>query len=163
MVIYPRQESGSTQYIDELQLLVIGNPLNEGRTRSAVLKGKVVDGKTGDPLPGAVVSEIRTGRATTSDQNGNFSIGFPTGDYTLTLAYVGFQPGIQKIRVIEDGYAEFEIFEKTHAIGEVTVTGEYRDLPRSQMSLVTMDGKTMKEIPALLGEVDLVRTLTMQQ
>jgi hypothetical protein len=150
------------RFVDELQLLVIGDPLNMGRYKTATLEGRIVDGKTGQPLPGAVIIEQASSRGTSSDGNGRFSLELTAGDHTLRLSYMGFQPVQQKIRLIESGYAEFEIFEESHSIGEVTITGEYADLPRAQMSMIRMETRKIRNLPALMGEVDVIRGMTMQ-
>ncbi len=162
VVIFPVPAADRQRYIDEWQRLVIGDPLNEGRYSSAVLEGRLVDGKTGDPLPGAVIVDVRTNKGASSDSRGHFILELPTGDHTLQLSYLGYQPVSRKIRLIENGYAEFEIFEETHHIAEVTITGDMADLPRSQMSLIRMETRKIRDLPALMGEVDVMRGLTMQ-
>lgn len=162
VMIFPIPSADRKRYVDELQLLIIGNPLNEGRYKSATLSGRVVDGKTGVPLPGAVVLETGSNRGTSSNSGGHFSLEIPVGEHQLQLTYLGYQPVYQKVRIIEDGYAEFEIFEESHAIGEVTVTVEYADLPRAQMSLIRMETQKIRDLPALMGEVDVMRGMTMQ-
>ena len=162
VVIFPIPESERKRYIEELQLLVIGDPLNEGRYRNATLEGRLVDGKTGDPLPGAVILETRSNKGASSDRHGFFTLELPTGEHHLQLSYLGYQPVFQKIRLIENGYAEFEIFEESLRIGEVTITGEFADISRSQMSVVRMEVRKIKDLPALMGEVDVMRGMTMQ-
>jgi len=142
--------------------VVIGNPLNEGRYKTAVLEGRIVDGKTGDPLPGAVVLDVRNNKGSSTDRGGYFTMELPTGEHQLQFSYLGYQPVNQRIRLIENGYAEIEIFEESHNIAEVTVTGESADLPKAQMSLIRMEVRKIKDLPALMGEVDVMRGMTMQ-
>lgn len=162
IMVFPIPEADRRRYIDQLQLLVIGDPLNIGRYKTATLEGRMVDGKTGDPLPGAVIIETQSNKGTSSDAKGYFSFELPTGEHTLQLSYLGYQPVTRKIRLIENGYAEFEVFEESHSIGEVTITGEFADLPRSQMSMIRMETKKIRDLPALMGEVDVMRGMTMQ-
>jgi hypothetical protein len=162
VVIFPIPDADRKRYVDELQLLVIGDPLNEGRYKTATLQGKIVDGKTGDPLPNAVILEIKSNKGTSSDSRGLFTFELPTGEHNLQLSYLGYQPVNQKLRLIENGYAEFEIFEESLSIGEVTITGEYADLPRAQMSMIRMETRKIRDLPALMGEVDVMRGMTMQ-
>lgn len=162
IVIFPIPAADRKRYVDELQLLIIGDPLNEGRYKSATLSGRIVDGKTGEPLPGAVVMDSGSGRGTSTNSGGNFSMELPAGEHQLQFTYLGFQPVSRKIRLIENGYAEFEVFEESHSIGEVTVTVEYADLPRAQMSLIRMEARKIRDLPALMGEVDVMRGMTMQ-
>jgi hypothetical protein len=161
VVIFPVKSDSRVSVGDASQLLIIGNPLNLGRYKSAVLKGKVVDGKTGEPLIGAVVYDAESQKGASTDENGLFTMELPTGDHRLRFSYMGFQPSNIKIRLIEDGYEEFDLFEETHNIAEVTVMGENADLPRSQMSMVQMSSRDIEELPALMGEVDVLKGMTM--
>ena len=118
VVIYPgnadgRSEAGS----DKSQVLVIGDPLNQGRYQRAKLHGRVFDGKTGEPLAGAViyVPETKVGVATNS--KGRYSIEMPTGEMHLKVSFLSFEDQVQKIELIQDGNADFDLFEETHKIG----------------------------------------------
>jgi len=161
VVIYP-EVSGSFSRLDESsQFLIIGNPLNLGRYKRATLRGRVVDGKTDETLVGAIVYHTETQKGTTTDENGEFEMELPTGDHRLQFSFVGLQSSTWKIRLIEDGYEEFRLFEESHAIEEVTVIGKDADLPRSQMSMVQMSSVEIKKLPALMGEVDILKGMTM--
>ncbi|MDT7828691.1 carboxypeptidase-like regulatory domain-containing protein [Pricia sp. S334] len=52
--------------------------------------GTVVDGETGDVLPGANVVEKGTTNGTTTDFDGNFSIDVSTDSGTLMISYIGY-------------------------------------------------------------------------
>lgn len=161
VVIFP-EVSGSYSRLDEsAQLLIIGNPLNLGRYKRATLRGRVVDGKTGETLVGAIVYHTESQKGVTTDENGEFEMELPTGDHRLQFSFVGLQNSAWKIRLIEDGYEEFQLFEESHAIEEVTVIGKEADLPRSQMSMVQMSSVEIKKLPALMGEVDILKGMTM--
>lgn len=143
------------------QLLVIGDPINTGRYKTATLKGRVTDGKTSETLVGAVIYINKLGRGATSNGMGEFQMDIPTGEHLLQVSFVGFESSNINIRLIESGFAEFGLFEESHNIGEVTVVGEGADLPRSQMSMVQMTSMEIKQLPALMGEVDVLKGLTM--
>jgi hypothetical protein len=162
LVIFPVSVSDSKSAIDEMQFLIIGDPRNEGRYKTAMLKGRLLDGKNGNPLPGAVVQETRSHKGTSTDAGGYFALELATGEGNLQFSYLGYQPAHQKIRLIENGYAEFDIFEESHNITEVTITGKDADLPRAQMSMISMEVNRIKELPVLMGEVDITRGITMQ-
>ncbi len=62
-----------------------------------VLKGKVVDAATGEPLVGAVVGELATGNGAATDFDGRFELqlsGLPT---TLTVGLVGYVTSEQTV------------------------------------------------------------------
>lgn len=161
IVVFPKVSDTRSRYVNNAQLLIIGDSLNTGRYKNAKLQGRILDGKTREPLAGAVVFHNKLQKGSTTDLNGNFEFDMPTGDHQLRFSFMGFQSTSFKIRLIEDGYEDFELFEESHNIGEVTVLGEEADLPRSQMSMVQMSSKEIKQMPALMGEVDVLKGLTM--
>ncbi|MCW8799304.1 MAG: carboxypeptidase-like regulatory domain-containing protein, partial [Desulfobacter sp.] len=161
IVIFPKVSDTRSRFVDNIQLLIIGDPLNTGRYKNAVLRGRVLDGKNSEPLVGAVVFENKLQKGATTDEKGEFKLELPTGDHQLQFSFMGFENSMVKIRLIEDGYEDFDLFEESHNIGEVTILGEESDLPRSQMSMVQMSSKEIKQMPALMGEVDILKGLTM--
>ncbi len=161
IVIFRKELDTRSRFDDESQLLIIGNPMNLGRYKSAQFQGIVIDGQTGETLVGAVVYNVQMQKGTTTNGNGEFQMDLPTGDHQFRFSYVGFENSNVKVRLIEDGSAEFELYEESHSIGEVTVMGAESDLPRAQMSMVQMNSKELKQMPALMGEVDILKGLSM--
>ena len=162
IVVFPENTSAGNQLFESAQVLIIGNPLNIGRYKTALLKGKVLDGQNGEPLAGAVVYQAQKQKGASTNSDGIFEMELPAGDHQLRLSFIGYEEAVWRIRLIEDGYEEFELFEESHAIGEVTVVGKEADLPRSQMSVVGMSSVEIKQLPALMGEADVLKGLTMK-
>jgi len=161
ILVYRREQGFAGDLQNELQIMVIGDMINVGRYKTARLKGKVIDGKTGETLAGAVVFEPKLKLGASSKSNGEFELEMPTGDHDLQLTFMGFEKAFYKIKLIEDGNAEFQVFEESHSIAEVTVLGLQNDLPRAQMSMIQMSGADIKRLPALMGETDVIKSITM--
>lgn len=161
IAVFRRISDTRSRFDNQSEVLIIGNPMNVGRYKSAKLTGKVVNGKTGETLVGAVVYNTSQGKGASTNSSGTFEFEMPTGDHQLQLTYVGFENASIKIKLIEDGSADFELFEESHNIGQVTVLGQEADLPRAQMSMVQMNSKEIKQLPALMGEVDVLKGLTI--
>lgn len=162
VVIFPKGADGrSATGSDEPQVLVIGDPLNEGRYASAHIKGKVVDGKNLDPLTGAVVFNPETGIGTTTNSSGSFDIELPTGNCVLQVSFMGYEVLKQKVKLIESGKADFELFEESHNLEEVTITGDDSKASKAQMSMVKVNSRMMKELPVLMGEADIIKSVVM--
>jgi len=162
VVIYPKaseNQSGYNAY--ESQILVVGDPLNLGRFQKAKLQGRILDGKSEETLAGAVVFNEESGKAVTSDSKGRYAIELPSGDLHLRISFLGYENTSQVIRLIQDGKADFELFEQSHSIGEVTVVGEDAKATRAQMSMIKMSSATLRELPVLMGEADLIKSMVM--
>lgn len=160
--IYPLgADSPSGSIIDDSQILVIGDPLNQGRYQRAKLHGRVLDGKNGETLAGAVVYNLETGIGVSTDATGKFSLEMATGEMHLQISFVGYENQTQKIRLIQNGSADFELFEESHYIDEVTVVGQEAKASKAQMSMIKMTSVTLKELPVLMGEADLIKSMVM--
>lgn len=161
VIIFKRSLDTKLSLDNYSQRVVIGDPMNIGKYKKASFRGKIIDGKTGEPLTGAVIYCNKLEKGTSSNGNGEFEMEMPTGNFDLQVSFVGFEHTNVKIRLVEDGSAEFQLFEESHNIDEVTVVGKDSDLPRAQMSMVQMTGKEIKQLPALMGETDVLKGLTM--
>lgn len=162
VVIFPKGSDIRKKTVnDGPQLLIIGDPLNEGRYVSAKISGKIVDGKNTEPLAGAVVFHPQTGIGTTTNQKGNYEIDLPTGEYSLQISFMGFEVLNQPIKLIENGKADFEIFEESHNLDEVTVKGDDTKASKAQMSMIKVNSRIMKELPVLMGEADVIKSVVM--
>ncbi len=159
--IFPKSYDSRASKENTEHIIVIGDPVNKGKYKKATITGNILDGKTGESLPGAILYDHKLEKGTTTDKNGHFSLDLPTGEHVLTINYMGFQPSEKKIDLIESGTADFEIFEETHNIGEVTVYADEFNSSRTQMSIVKIDAKTINNMPLLLGERDVLKSVAM--
>lgn len=143
------------------QVLVIGNPINIGKYAFVNLKGTVIDGKDGSPLPGAILLSSDSDKNAITNNNGEFEIKLPVGAHSFQISFTGYETLAQKIELIEDGQLFVELFEETHTIDEVQVTGDISNASRAQMSMAKVSSKQIKELPALMGEVDVIKSMVM--
>lgn len=75
--------------------------------QSLVLKGRVTDVSSGEPLIGATVKAGNEGVFT--DFDGNFLIYLNPGAYDLEISYVGYDPVVQVIVIDKDTEMDFEV------------------------------------------------------
>ena len=162
VVIFPKGSDGrNVSGSNEPQVIVIGDPLNEGRYATAKLKGKILDGKNSEPLAGAIIFHPQTGVGTTTNASGNYELDLPTGDHTLQVSFMGYEILNQKIKLIENGRGDFELFEETHNLEEVTITGDGSKASKAQMSMIKVNSRIMKELPVMMGEADIIKSVIM--
>ncbi len=145
----------------ESRNLVVGDPLNQGRFKRAKLRGRVLEGKTGEPLQGAVVYNPETKVGVASDAKGRYTLDLPTGDIHLKVSFMSFEDQYFTINLIQDGKADFELFEKSFAIAELIVLGENSKASKAQMSMIKMSSISVRELPVLMGEADLIKSMVM--
>lgn len=146
---------------EDSRSLVVGDPINQGRYKHAKIQGRVFEGKTGDPLMGAVVYNPETKVGVATDTRGRYTIDLPTGQIHLQVSFMSFENQYFSINLIQDGKVDFDLFEKSFSIAELTVLGENSKASKAQMSMIKMSSIMIKELPVMMGEADLIKSMVM--
>lgn len=143
-------------------LFLLSNALS-GQNDQYTISGYVREASSGEELIGVnvVIKELQTG--TTTNNYGYYSISLPPGKYTLSIQYIGFQTIDKELSLSQDLKLNLELKENSTQLDEVVVKSERIDQNVSsvEMSVAQLDVKDVKKMPALLGEVDIIRTLTL--
>ncbi|RMF58787.1 MAG: hypothetical protein D6746_09200, partial [Bacteroidetes bacterium] len=86
-------------------LLVLITPMLALAQNTGKLAGRVTDGETGEPLPGASIVLVGTQLGTITDVDGNYVLlGVPVGTYDVQASFVGYQTVTQTGVEINAGY-----------------------------------------------------------
>ncbi|MBN2610887.1 MAG: TonB-dependent receptor [Bacteroidales bacterium] len=144
------------------ETITIGIPGAHTSGRTAVVNGKVTDKETGEALIGATIyiEELEKGYAT--DLNGHFIMSLSPGTYNAVINCMGMEELHYKLDVNAAGSFEVEMGRKLIAINEVTIKANKFDNVRGlQMGYDRLSFKTIKEIPAVMGERDLLKVAQM--
>ncbi|WP_136465568.1 TonB-dependent receptor [Flagellimonas onchidii] len=127
------------------------------------LSGTISEAKSNETLIGVTVAfpDIQTGVAT--NEYGFYSITLPKGTYEIIVSYLGYQDIKETINLNKDVKRDFSLSEKMELLEEVVVTDESRqlDIKKPQMSVNTMAIQTIKQIPVVLGEADVIKSLLL--
>ncbi|TWF37317.1 TonB-linked SusC/RagA family outer membrane protein [Chitinophaga polysaccharea] len=85
-----------------------------------ILKGKVIDHKTEEALPGASI-RVKNGKVgTLADATGNYQLSITQLPQTLLVTFIGYQP--QEIVVTKDNLHQVIQLEQQQSLSEVVVT-----------------------------------------
>jgi iron complex outermembrane recepter protein len=126
--------------------------------------GKVegsVKGKNGEALPGATVKVVGRNSNAITDAQGKFSFTLPAGDYTLEVAYVGYNGGKIKVSVVAGSTASATLsLTESVETTEVVVVGSRSRVNRSSTTTaVPVDIVSTKEIRNF-AQADVSQMLT---
>ncbi len=127
------------------------------------ISGKIRDLRSGESLMGATVfvNELKTGAV--SDVYGNYSLTLNEGTYTLVFSYIGYSNIEKRVELHQDLKITIELAPQEHQLKEVEIKSERNDrnVVKPEMSTFRMDIKTIQRIPALFGEVDVIKAIQM--
>ncbi len=143
--------------------VLIGNMDEYGKYSKATIKGKILDRMTGKPLPGAsvVIEKLKTGAI--SDKEGNYVLEAPVGEYTVRLSFIGYDDNNKKIKLVGNGTLNLELDEKSIRLNEVIISSQHAEtnVHSTQMSIIRLDARSIKELPVGMGQPDIIKSLTL--
>lgn len=145
----------------DARLRVIGDPDDYGKTTRATVHGTITDGRDGQPLAGATVSDDQSKAGSMADAKGNFQLTLPVGEHMLRISFLGYEDNFQKIKLVGNGTFNGELFEKSVRLDEVIISSRRAEsnVSGTQMSLVSLDSKAIKSLPGSFGESDIIRNM----
>lgn len=127
------------------------------------ISGKITDQSSGEALVGATVfvRELKTGAVT--DVYGNYSLTLAEGEYHLAFSYIGYLTVERVVNLHKDHRISVELMTHQRELNEVVITSERNDrnVVKPEMSTFRMDIKTIQQIPALMGEVDVIKAIQL--
>ncbi|MCB0584003.1 MAG: carboxypeptidase-like regulatory domain-containing protein, partial [Phaeodactylibacter sp.] len=147
-----------------LLILILLSPVLLAAQEKHTLSGYLRDAASGETLVGAnILLQKPGGQGTTSNAYGFYSLQLPAGAYELVFTYLGYEP--KKASVVLDKNVRLNIAleEESLQLEEVVVTAREEDenVRGTQMGTVGLAMDNVKKLPALMGEVDVLKAIQL--
>lgn len=145
----------------ENKLYVIGDKNLVTAQNVATIAGYINDSKTGEAVIGASVFTENPRIGITTDQYGYYSISLPKGRHVLNIQSLGMKDTKRQIALYSDGKLNIDLQGTVMSLKGVVIAAQKRSNVKStQMGLQKIDIKTIKQIPVVFGEADVLRAVT---
>lgn len=127
------------------------------------ISGQVKDKKNGEDLIGSTIVIVGTNNATSTNAYGFYSITLAEGKYTIQYQYVGYKTITKEIELSSNQKIDIEIAEDKIELQEVVISADRpeQNVRSTEMSVNKLGIKDISKIPALFGEVDVVRSIQL--
>jgi hypothetical protein len=127
------------------------------------VSGHVKDATTGEDLIGATVYVKETAAGTVTNVYGFYAISLVPGNYTIRYSYVGYISIEKTVIADKDFHLDIELEPASETLGEVEITAQRSDenVRAAEMSVAKMDVQVIQKIPALMGEVDIIKAIQL--
>lgn len=144
-------------------VLVLLLPFMSMAQQTFTISGYMRDATSGEELLYATILVKETGAGTTTNLYGFYSLTLPKGAYTLQYSYVGMETKEVTIALQQDVKQDIELGSGSTELQEVVVRAkkENENITNTEVSTVTLDMKEAKQIPVLLGEQDILKTIQL--
>jgi len=124
----------------------------------ARVKGKLLNLETGEPVMGATMVDLGSGKGSVSDQNGNVTMALKPGTHAMRFSFIGMENVNVTMEVFSDGDFRVEMHPAVIALDEVQILGEqYRDINTTDMGVERFSMKSLKQVPVFMGERDVIK------
>jgi hypothetical protein len=151
-------------FIFHFQIRVTGiSPAESNMQKTVTLSGYIRDAESGERLAGVTVIETNQNTGVSTNAYGFYSLIIPEGGWGLRLSYIGYKTLIHSGSAGKNSTHDFTMERLDNQLGEVVIEAKRSDenVRAPSMGMVKLDVKTIKTIPSLLGEVDVVRVLQL--
>ena len=126
--------------------------------------GVIKDAESNSTLIGVSLYEEHLQLGTTTDEKGRYELSLPIGEHSLRISYIGYTTVYKKVSIgTKPLTLNIKLEPESEKLSEVQVTSERKDrnVTAMSMSVQTLDMITIKKIPALMGEVDVIKSITL--
>jgi hypothetical protein len=132
-------------------------------TAKFTISGYVKEESTGEFLIGANVYIRENKKGATTNVYGFYSITLDAGDYTLVSSFVGYEEFSQKIKLDKDQRINISLKEIATTMNEVEINSDApnKNVKTTDMGKFNIDIDQVKNLPAFMGEVDILKTIQL--
>ena len=146
-----------------ITLIICFSVLNIFSQEKFTISGHLKDKADGEALIGSTiyVAEIKSG--TVANVYGFYSLTLPKGKYTVTISYIGYTPQTFEVDLVKNVKLNLELENTSTALEtfEITAEKEQKNIDDTEMSTITLQMENIKKIPALFGEIDILKTIQL--
>lgn len=132
--------------------------------KKITVSGTITDKSTGETLIGATVRIKELPQSGTSTNSyGFYSLSAPQGVYSLIFSYVGYETIIRTDSLYQNHTLNVAI-ARQNALNEVTITSNRPNndqIISPQMGLEKLNMSQINNVPVLLGEKDILKTISL--
>jgi len=127
------------------------------------ISGYVKSANSGEEMIGAnvIIRSINAGVST--NVYGFYSLTLEKGTYDVSFSYIGFKDIVKTIELNGNVKLDIELEESVNELDVVEISGDgaEKNISSIEMSVNKIDSRTIKKIPAFLGEPDVIRSVLL--
>ncbi len=132
-----------------------------------VISGRITDAENGELLIGVTIEAVGLQQGKVSNEYGFYSFSLPARNDSVTLrfSYLGYESAFRRIATVPGTFTlDVALRPQGSVLGEVVITSNPLEdkLKSTEMSITTLNAREAKAVPALFGEVDILKILQLK-
>lgn len=127
------------------------------------ISGYVRDAASGELLIGANVITSIGSKGATTNEYGFYSLSLEAGEYTIVFSYLGYSSVSIPLTLENDQVLNVELEESLYELEDVTISTMHNNtnITRLETGTVRLPIQSIRKIPALMGEVDVIKAIQL--
>ena len=127
------------------------------------ISGYVKDAKNGESLIGVTVYKKNSQIGASTNEYGFYSLTMPKGTDTVVFSFIGYQSIFRVVNLTSNQTISVELPEEGKNLAEVVISAEKADanIKSMEMGVAKLDIQQIQKMPALLGEVDIIKSIQL--
>jgi hypothetical protein len=125
------------------------------------ISGFVSDQNNGENIIGVNIFCQDLKQGVVSNTYGFYSLTLPKGNYEISFSYIGYETQIYNISLNKDLGKNIAFQISSFSVGEIQVQGKANIIKQTQSSVIEVPIEQIRTIPALLGEVDIIKAIQL--
>ena len=126
------------------------------------ISGFVQEAESGENLIGVSVYDKASKKGTTTNQYGFYSLTLEEGVYTLIYSFIGLESVSNNINLRKNIKANISLNSISITSKEVEIVADrIKNVESTIVSQIKLDVQKVKQLPAIMGEVDILKTIQL--
>ena len=125
------------------------------------LSGFVSDKNNGENIIGVNIFCKELKQGVVSNTFGFYSLTLPAGNYEISFSYIGYKTQVYNLNLEKDIQKNIAFDITSFSVGEVQVRAKANIVEKTETSVIEVPIEQIKTIPALLGEVDIIKAIQL--
>ena len=151
------------QYLQTINIsrdnvITVGSSQGRRNGSTARVRGIIRSASNGEGLVGATIYVKELELGTITDADGMFLLQIRPGQYTVSFNHMAMKEVEYGLKVLSDGRMDIALEDELIELQEITVMDQRRGNVKGMlMGFERITSKSMKEIPVVMGEKDLLK------
>ena len=142
-----------------LKIVILFFSITAFAQENYTISGYVQDESSGENLIGVSIYDKENYKGTASNQYGFYSLTLEEGSYKIIYSFIGYKSIAKTLELNKDIRLNISLINDAILTDEVIITGERLDknVSSSNMSQAKIEVNNIKQLPVILGEVDIMK------
>ncbi|KEZ94444.1 TonB-dependent receptor [Nonlabens ulvanivorans] len=146
-----------------IAIILLNFAFAKAQSEKFTLSGTISEVSNGETMIGVNILIPELSAGTSSNEYGFYSITLPAGTYQVVYSFIGYKNILKEVVLNSDTQINIEMADSDEQLDAIVIKADVERLSTKspQMSTNALSIETIKKIPVVLGETDIVKSLVL--